>query len=295
MEETQFGKIVFIPGQNDSKYPFCNSLYLRGDRRVVIDPGSDYGRLSSLKEDPGVDAVWLSHYHEDHFIFLNLFSDRELWMAEADAQAFDSMEHLLDLYGIDDTGEREEWAPFMVEHFNYTPREVNRTFKPGETIDLGGLTVETIPAPGHTAGNTAFYVPDEELLFIGDYDLLPFGPWYGDRDSDIDLLIASAERLREIPARIWVTSHSAGFFTDDPGELWDRFLAVIDRREQELLEYLDRPRTIGEIVDARIVYKKAKEPKLFYDFGERAIMTKHLHRLIGRGDVVLEEDGYRRV
>jgi glyoxylase-like metal-dependent hydrolase (beta-lactamase superfamily II) len=294
MEETQFGRIVFIPGQNDAKYPFCNSLYLRGDRRIVIDPGSDHGRLSSLMDDPGVDAVWLSHYHEDHFIFLNLFSDRELWMAEADAPAFDSMDHILDLYGIDDTGERREWTSFMVEHFNYTPREVNRTFRPDETIDLGGLTVVTVPAPGHTAGNTAFYFPDDGLLFIGDYDLLPFGPWYGDRDSDIDQLIASADRLREIPARVWVTSHSAGYFTDDPGDLWDRFLAVIDRREQALFDYLDSPRTIGEIVDARIVYKKVKEPKLFYDFGEQAIMSKHLERLMGRGDVVCEEGRYRR-
>lgn len=295
MKETRFGRIVFIPGQNNAKYPFCNSLYLEGDRRVVIDPGSDDARLRSLKDDPGVDLVWLSHFHEDHCLFLSLFSDRELWMPVPDASALRSMEHFLDLYGIDDPKERGEWASFMTEHFNYTPRTVNRTFEREETFDLGRLSVMTIPAPGHTAGNTAFYFPDEGVLFIGDYDLLPFGPWYGDRDSDIDQLIASAHRLREIPARIWVTSHSAGFFTDDPGELWDRYLSVIDRREQSLIDFLSRPRTIREIVDARIVYKKLKEPKLFYDFGEQAIMTKHVDRLMKRGGVVLEEGRYRLV
>jgi len=295
MKETRFGRIIFIPGQNNGRYPFCNSLYLEGDRRVVIDPGSDHARLCSLKDDLGVDVVWLSHYHEDHFIFLDLFSDRELWMAAPDAPAMTSMEHILDLYGIYDVDDRKKWASFMTEHFNYSPRNVNRTFIQEETIDLGGVTVMTIPAPGHTAGNTAFYIPDEGVLFIGDYDLLPFGPWYGDRDSDIDLLIASAHMLRDIPARIWVTSHSAGFFTDDPADLWDRFLSVIDRREQDLLDFLSQPRTIQEIIDARIVYKKPKEPKLFYDFGEQAIMTKHLDRLMNRGEVIMEEDRYRLV
>ena len=228
-------------------------------------------------------------------MFLGLFSDRELWMPGQDASAMRSVEHILDLYGIYDREERGEWASFMTEHFNYTSREVNRSFEREETIDLGGLTVTTIPAPGHTAGNTAFYFPDEGVLFIGDYDLLPFGPWYGDRDSDIDQLIASAHRLRGLPARVWVTSHAAGFFTDDPGDLWDRYLSVIDRREQDLIAFLSRPRTIGEIVDARIVYKKPKEPKLFFDFGEQAIMTKHLDRLVRRGEVVLEEDRFRLV
>ncbi|MBN1882672.1 MAG: MBL fold metallo-hydrolase [Deltaproteobacteria bacterium] len=293
MKETRFGRIVFIPGQNDGKYPFCNSLYLEGDQKVIIDPGSNDARLFSLKEDPGVDLVWLSHFHEDHFMFLGLFSDRELWMPGHDAQAMLSMEHILDLYGIDDAEERKQWASFMTEHFNYSPREVNRTFDGEETIDLGGLSVVTIPAPGHTAGNTAFYVPDEGLLFIGDYDLLPFGPWYGDRDSDIDLLIASARKLREIPAKVWVTSHAAGFFTDDPRELWDRYLAVIDRREQMLIDFLSIPRTIHQIIDARIVYKKKKEPALFFDFGEQALMMKHLHRLMKNGVVVMEEERYR--
>jgi len=129
MKETRFGRIVFIPGQNNGRYPFCNSLYLEGDRRVVIDPASDYERLTSLRDEPGVDLVWLSHYHEDHFLFLGLFSEHELWMPGPDASAMTSMEHILDLYGIDNADERREWASFMTEHFNYAPREVNRTFE----------------------------------------------------------------------------------------------------------------------------------------------------------------------
>ncbi len=50
---------------------------------------------------------------------------------------------------------------------------------------------------------------------------------------------------------------------------------------------------MDDIVEARIVYKKVREPKLFYDFGEMSTMRKHLARLIKRGMVTQDGDYYR--
>ena len=47
---------------------------------------------------------------------------------------------------------------------------------------------------------------------------------------------------------------------------------------------------MAEIVDARILYRKKREPKEFYDFGERVHMEKHLSRLMKNG-VVVRENG----
>ena len=129
---------------------------------------------------------------------------------------------------------------------------------------------------------------------MGDYDLTPFGPWYGDLYSDIEATITSVNHLRRIPARVWVASHEYGVFEFDPEDLWDRYLAVIDEREIRLLDFLGTPRNMAEIVDASIVYGKKGEPKQFYEFGERALMGKHLDRLMSRGMVVCEGDTYRR-
>jgi hydroxyacylglutathione hydrolase len=159
-------------------------------------------------------------------------------------------------------------------------------------VDLGGVAVEVIPAPGHTPGHCALRFPEQDLLFMGDYDLSNFGPWYGDRDSDIDEVIASVNRLRDISARVWVTGHEQGVFQDEPGELWDRYLQVIDRRDEKLLDLLKEPRTMSEIVDARIIYGRKREPAEFYDFGERALMGKHLERLMKKGAVVLDGSTY---
>jgi glyoxylase-like metal-dependent hydrolase (beta-lactamase superfamily II) len=71
-EERHFGPVWFIPGENRGRYPFCHSIYIEG-ARVLIDPASDRERLVQLRENPGVETVWLSHWHEDHFMHLDLF------------------------------------------------------------------------------------------------------------------------------------------------------------------------------------------------------------------------------
>lgn len=293
MEETHFGPVLFIPGENSGRYPHCHSLYIEGETRVLIDPASNLKRLTEIKDGPGVDQVWLSHYHEDHFTHLNLFSDSELWMSEVDAPALEELEKLLYFYGIDEGEMRDPWIKYLVDYFNYVPRRVEGRFKGDDMeIDLGGVEVRVIATPGHTGGNVSFLFEDLGVLFIGDYDLLKFGPWYGDRSSSIEDTIDSVNRLRELPARVWIPSHGKKIHDSDPGELWDRYLSVIDRRDSDLLAFLTEPRMMEEIVEARIVYKKPLEPKLFYDFGELVLMRKHLERLMKNGAVKEEGDRF---
>jgi len=294
VSQIDFGPVHFIPGDNRGTYPFCNSLFIEGRRRVVIDPSSNEVRLLALRDGPGLDEVWLSHYHEDHFLFLGLFGGTVLAMSAVDSPALESMDSFLDYYDITNDGDRAAWAEIMNTSFHFQPRKADRLFNGDEVVDLGGVTVEVMRTPGHTAGHLSFFVREQAVLFIGDYDLSPF-PYYGDRDSDIDQTIASIQRLREVPARVWISPHGHGIYRENPAERWDRFLDVIDRREGRLLDLLTVPRTMGDIVEARIVYKKAREPKIFYDFGEMCTMKKHLDRLISKGVVTLEGEYYRLV
>jgi glyoxylase-like metal-dependent hydrolase (beta-lactamase superfamily II) len=154
------------------------------------------------------------------------------------------------------------------------------------------LTVEVVPTPGHTPGHLAFYFREPEILFLGDYDLTPFGPWYGDSYSDIDQTIESIQRLKAIPARVWLTGHETGLFTQTTEELWTRYEGVIYEREFKLLDFLSEPRTLDDIAAACIVYGRPREPRAFFEFGERAIMKKHLERLRKNGRILQEGDYY---
>jgi len=292
MEQT-FGPIRFIPGSNSGRYPHCHSLYIEAGLKVLVDPASDRKRLAELRDRPGVDKVWLSHWHEDHFKDLDLFDDKELWISAEDAPPLASLDALLDAYGMN-ADERRSWEPLMVQSFHFKPRKPGRVLNGQEVVDVGGVSVEVIPTPGHTPGHCALWFPEQEVLFLGDYDLSKFGPWYGDRGSDIDDTIASVNRLRTIPAQVWIAAHEQGVFQNEPGELWDRYLQIIYQREQKLLDLLKKPLTLTDIVEARIIYGRKREPANFFDFGERALMGKHVQRLMRKGIVVSDGAAYSR-
>jgi hydroxyacylglutathione hydrolase len=288
MEEKHFGPVWFIPGENRGKYPFCHSVYIKG-AGVLIDPASDRERLIQLRETSGVKTVWLSHWHEDHFMHLDLFDDLPLCISERDAPPLSDLELFMDSYGIDDDSS-DYWRPLFKEQFHFRPRKPARFLQGGEIIHLGTVTVEVISTPGHTPGHVAFFFKEPELLFMGDYDLTKFGPWYGDVDSSIEETITSVERLRNIPAKVQITSHETGVFEQEPGEIWDQYLDVINEREEKLLKLLEGSHTLEDIVEAWIVYKRPREPRIFFEFGERALMKKHLEKLMNQ-DVVGVEDG----
>ncbi len=133
----------------------------------------------------------------------------------------------------------------MLEEFNFRPRSEANFLADDETIDLGGLTVQVLPTPGHTPGHLSFFFPEEELLFLGDYDLTSFGPWYGDVYSSIEETIKSIHKLKAIPARRWVAAHNTGLFEENPGKLWDDYENVIYEREEKILAFLEQPKTIS--------------------------------------------------
>ncbi len=292
----QLGKVRFIRGDNDGKYPFNHSVYLAGrDCRVAIDPSCGLQKLSDLKQKERVDQVWLSHWHEDHMGFLYLFEHSPLRISEKDFPPLTDIEIFLDWYNIKDEHLRGLWKTIVLNNFNYRPQKDALFFQDEETIDLGSLKVQVIATPGHTPGHLSFFIPDEEILFLGDYDLTTFGPWYGDLYSSIEQTIQSIRRLKSIPARRWIASHNTGFFESNPGTLWDDYENIIYQREEKILNFLKEPQSLDEIAGAWLIYGKPREPKEFFESNERALVTKHIDYLERNGKIILDENRYVKI
>jgi len=290
IKETHYGPVLFIPGENSGRYPNCHSVYIEGDK-ILIDPASDRKRLIKLRENPGVEAVWLTHWHEDHFMHLDLFDDIPILVSEQDAPPLSDIEVFMDSYGMDDEHEREYWPPILKKEFHFRPRRPKHFLRGGDINHLKIGTVEVISTPGHTPGHLSFFFPGPKVLLLGDYDLTKFGPWYGDLNSSIQETINSVERLRKVPARVWIASHEAGIFEEEPGTRWDQYLAVIAEREGKLVDLLKTPRTLEQIVAACIIYGRPREPKMFFELGERGHMKKHLEKLM-KEDLVVKDGEY---
>ena len=289
------GKIEFIPGGNQGRYPSCNSLYIEDEVRVIVDPASDPERLRAIAEEGRVEIVINTHYHEDHFTYNFLFPEARSWVPEADAPALESLDVLADFVGFSGSPHEERWKEYYREFFNFRPRKADRVIRGGEGYDFGETRMEVVHTPGHTPGHCSLWFPREELLFLGDYDLTPFGPYYGDRVSSLEDTIRSVRSLRRFPAREYWTSHEEGVVRSGAEEKFERYLGVIQDREERILRYLSRPRGLEEIVDRWIIYGRAREPVDFFRVAEQGMVEKHLARLLRQGRIERKTQGKREL
>lgn len=288
----RFGNIIFVPGPSNGRYPYCNSIYIDDSRRAVIDAGSDEHFLRGLKETQQVDMLINSHYHEDHIMFNFLFPHADLCVHKVEVPCYQSIWNLLDYYGLIGTEHEQTWHDIIINTFHYRERTPAMVFQDGDVLHFGRTRMVVVHTPGHSPGHCSFYFPEEGVLYLGDLDMTGFGPWYGDRVSDIDDTIASVHRLMKIPARTFISAHEAGIVEGDLSEVAEAYLAVIDERERKLLAYLDQPRTLDEIVSQWLIYKRPREPKYLFEFAERALVKKHLERLEKKKTVTRDEGRY---
>ncbi len=284
-------RIWIVEGGKNGQYPYAHSLYIADGGGILVDAGSDPAEIERLRKENGIAAVVMTHYHEDHFTFLPRLPDTPVWSSAEDAPALESLDTLLAMYGVLGT----EWDAFyrklFAEKFPFTPRKIGRKIADGEKLRFGDTRAVAVVAPGHTPGHLCLHFPDDGILFLGDYDLAAFGPWYGDAPCDIDAFRRSARRLAAIAADRCVVSHEGPVHRGPIADKMLAYLAGIDRREEALRDYVREPRTRAEIIARRLIYGPGREGPWF-DYGEWALLSKHLDAMIARGEAALRDGAY---
>ncbi len=154
---------------------------------AVIDPGGDLDHLLAEVARLGLklEQIWLTHAHIDH--------------AGGTAELASRLSlpiigpHPGDQFWID--GLPQQGAMFGFPHAEaFTP---TRWLHDGDTVTLGGHTLNVRHCPGHTPGHVVFHSPEIKRAFVGD---VLFAGSIGRTDfpqGDHDTLIAS------ITQRLW--------------------------------------------------------------------------------------------
>jgi glyoxylase-like metal-dependent hydrolase (beta-lactamase superfamily II) len=276
--------VTLLGSPRGGKYPEGRPLLVAGRAEtVVIDPSlALVGRPGGA---PPADRVLNSHCHEDHVAGNHLYPSAPWLLPEADLPGIASLDGLMAIYGFDGPVQ-SAWARAVVEQFHFVPRTDATSVADGDVLDLGGVRIRAIHAPGHTRGHTVFHIEPDDVLYLGDIDLSSFGPYYGDAWSSLEDFERTLAMVRELHARHYATFHHVGVLDGRAAflERLARFTAVIARRESALLEFLDVPHSLADIVAHRFVYRPGDSVS-YADVVERRSMGQHLERLMGAGTI----------
>ena len=272
-------------GAKSGKYPDGNQVVVRGsDTMVVFDTPQVANQLAPVLAD--ADFAILGHVHEDHMAGLHLMRGKPVQVHEADLDAARSFEGLSRHYGYPPPVLAALRAQIEAR-FHYAPRPDAMGYTDGAVWDLGGVRVRAVHLPGHTAGHCVLLVEPAGIAFIGDIDLSGFGPYYGDATSSLADFRRSLQRLAELPASAWITSHHKGVIRERAVflELLAAFAARIDEREARLLRMLEAgPRTLDDLVRERLMYPP-HAAELWIDSAEARSIQLHLDELLAAGRV----------
>lgn len=275
-------RVSVLVGDANGGYPSGNSVVIRGDgESVIIDPSVTV--VAKGGAPVAIDAMITSHGHEDHLPGTGLFTEARVHVHEADRHVLGDVNHMLDAYQL--TGDaREEFRTQIITEFNFATRPDAEGFHDGHVWNLGGVDVEAVHLPGHTAGHSGFRISDG-VFFLSDIDLTGFGPYYGDTWSSLDDFESSLVKVRDEDAAFYVTFHQKGVIEGRETflSMLDDYHSVIERRHKNMLEFLAEPRTIAEMVSHRFVYRPHVE-LAFCDSIEKRTAELHVARMVERGE-----------
>jgi len=251
---------------NPLKYTNSYLLVSRG-KCLVVDTGfnvdESYDALATamrkLKELGISEFEFFStHLHADHMGLVGRFSS-SIWMSSAEVERVEVVKQ-------DPRGYWTGVVKFYVK--NGLPNEVAELilrFHPGvrylslrdlyferlddgEEITIGDLSLRCVLTPGHTPGHMCLYDADGKVLFSGDhvlFDITPNISYMPGFEDPLSEYLKSLEKVLSLDVELVMPGHR-GLGTD-LGKRVRELKEHHERRLQEALAALDRPKTAWEV------------------------------------------------
>lgn len=213
-------QVILFPGKTPTLPPAtCTNTYIVGqDRLLVVDPATDdpvdreklAGLLEELlAEGRRIEALVLTHHHEDHVGAVHFLHER---------------------FGA------PVWAhPATFDRLPGYPRD--RSLRDGDTIDLGeGGRIAVLHTPGHARGHVCLHQERFGALIAGDMISTLSTIVIDPPEGDMTDYLLSLERLSRLPATVLYPAH--GPPAPQPPVVLAKYIAHRRQREDKLVTAL---------------------------------------------------------
>lgn len=208
-----------------------NSYFIKGDDSdLLIDTGFrrpecaealEQG-LKELGSDPARRDILVTHLHSDHSGMADMFvgPGRKIYMSEIDLE----YKRRILFCGLNEQKRerlRSEGFPEDALEIVYNTNPADKMalpaltdafhgFKDGDTFTVGEYTLKAIFTPGHTPGNSMFWIEKQGIMFSGDHILFDITPnitqWSEVEDSLGDYL-ESLKAVKDLPVKLTLPGH----------------------------------------------------------------------------------------
>jgi ribonuclease/clavin/mitogillin len=181
-------QIILVRPEGKTLYPYSNSLYINDNIKTIIDAGAGGNAYQEIAPDH-IELLLLSHYHFDHINGWPFFPRASVYTGKEEALVYSSPEEYFthtgrfrwrELMGQDKTEKLRSPQDFPDDvpvRPGFQNIKLEGCFSDKQQFNLGQNSIQALRLPGHTKGHYGFYIEEEGLLFSGDLDLAPQGPW----------------------------------------------------------------------------------------------------------------------
>ncbi|MFX0078930.1 MAG: MBL fold metallo-hydrolase [Candidatus Hermodarchaeota archaeon] len=284
-------QISLLHGENKGRFPRAHSILIQAEDTVLIDTGCGIPLLKAVKNEFDISYIINSHTHPDHSAGNWLFEGQTIFVPQ---EAFNTSGNIVALshrfVGKELASIWQQFARTVMGFQNCPPTD---SYTEETPFQIGEIALTPIFTPGHTMDHYCFYYEPQRILFAFDYDLTSF-PWYGHQESSLTEFRQSIERLKALPTKTVVSSHR-GVITEKIQFEWSRYARRLDERNQYILDLLDSPKTVGQLVDAAPIYRKFPYRERLLRYWERRMIQLHLDDLVNEGIVQEKHGKYHRV